>query len=314
LDCGGGSQQSIHGAGYKQSNVLPDKTINFLLILTTYLLSKKHGHNGFTLIELLVVIAIIAILAAMLLPALSKAKQKAQQTLCLNNLKQLGMGAMIYIDDNSDTFPGCASRATAGFHAEDWIYWRITAPYNTQFPVWKSPIVAGVGAINTNSALFRCPMDIDDSARKALSSDPNGPFIYSYSMTSYQDPPVAGGGDYQGMSSVFYGTIANPNPRYYSTLSKVKNPAQKIMFAEEQAALTAYDSYDPSPGRSIINDGRFTVIGASGPASVPADSITIRHSKRGDVTFGDGHVEPVLPSFWQANDSKGNFLNLCPNL
>jgi prepilin-type N-terminal cleavage/methylation domain-containing protein/prepilin-type processing-associated H-X9-DG protein len=259
--------------------------------------SPSNARGGFTLIELLVVIAIIAILASMLLPVLSRSKQKASQAKCTSNLRQLSLGTLMYIDDSRSTFPGPGSRATYGYHPEDWIYWRLSPAYPD---VQKSPITSGLGVINSN--MFRCPMDRDDSARirqyGTIGSDP-GPYMFSYTMTSYDLESAFN----PGLTSLFVGPVSGARA-YLFKLTSVLGPSHKIMLAEEQTSHDPAESYDPgNSGASLVDDGRFLATG---------DSISIRHNKRGNVVFVDGHVEGVLPKFWLAQDPQGRYINLDP--
>src|SRR6476620_8891076 len=108
--------------------------------------------GGFTLIELLVVIAIIAILAALLLPALSRAKQRAWSTACLNQLHQIGLASAMYAHDNNDALPRSAHQG------QSWVG-------------TLQPYLSG-----TN--LWRCPRD------------PNKVRTYSYAVNDFLLPPA----------------------------------------------------------------------------------------------------------------------------
>ena len=253
------------------------------------LLPHRPTSRGFTLIELLVVIAIIAILAAMLLPAMSKAKSKAAQAACYSNLKQLTYGLMMYVDNFNGVFPACGSRNTYGFQIEDWIYWRNTLP---AYPLRNSPIVSTVGG--TSSNLFRCPMDKNDTDRVALYTDgSNNPYFYSYTMTSF---------DISGNRSLGISSIKSGTAWYPFRQNMIKKPADKIMLAEEQTSTRPGEVSDPA--RNIVNDGRWVPSTGGGGG----DALTSRHNKKANVAFCDGHVSPVP---WRFGD---NVANTQPNL
>jgi prepilin-type N-terminal cleavage/methylation domain-containing protein/prepilin-type processing-associated H-X9-DG protein len=119
--------------------------------------TAKKIRRAFTLIELLVVIAIIAILAALLLPALAKAKEKAKATECLSNVKQWGYAFWMYGDDNEDFFPyeGSAFDAIdASFNVEAWYN---TAPDYASGPALTNLYMSGQHPLPGVKSIFTCP-------------------------------------------------------------------------------------------------------------------------------------------------------------
>jgi prepilin-type N-terminal cleavage/methylation domain-containing protein/prepilin-type processing-associated H-X9-DG protein len=249
------------------------------------------NRDAFTLIELLVVIAIIAILAAMLLPALSKAKQKAQQTFCLNNVKELGLGMAIYVGDNNDTYAGAASANTYGYHLEDWIYWRIPAPTlnGVVMTLDKSPLVKVLGTGGSTN-MFRCPMDRIDTYRLNPTYNPDGPYMYSYEFTSYN---LLNGNQNVGLTTI----IDSSGKAYYFKTSRVHNPVSKLMTVEPVEALNGNDA--PSYDTGWIGQcGRWEPFGSTPPYNPPGNNfLTIRHNKRSSACFADGHVEAVTQMY-----------------
>jgi prepilin-type N-terminal cleavage/methylation domain-containing protein/prepilin-type processing-associated H-X9-DG protein len=214
---------------------------------------KSKAEFAFTLIELLVVIAIIAILAALLLPVLSTAKEKANQIRCVSNLKQLGVAWYVYKDDNRGYV--VVDDPWGGTNKPSWVYGNMTIPTEASDP---SLIQNGLLFIySKNVGIYRCPSDKTSNVR-------------SYSMQP-QLGLYFNGSPYNGQAAA-----GHPG---YSTIYK-----EDQMLRPTPSLLMVHLDENPVS----LNDG-MCFIPADGDNW--NDLPGILHNKGGNFSFADGHAE-----------------------
>jgi len=237
-----------------------------------------RGNRGFTLIELLVVIAIIAILAAMLLPALSRAKERAKRIIDLNNCKQMGLGSQMYADDDKDHWLTGVEWAAAGavapnqIQASDdltWLYPNYIRSLGTFIcPSTRNTVTADVPGDFLGPPAYTATIikDLHTSAAKVDDTDSNNKRGHSYEVFScWYDTPTFTRKSQKSLLS--YQNKIRPGPGGASGIFLIMDKMEA-----HPAAGWPYENY-PNPYNGHGKDG-------------------------GNVVFCDGHAQWIGVKKW----------------